>query len=162
MDLPVGRNLRDHLFVLAGPFVFPKPVSNIKPINQATVDTYLHHGTGPLATTIDIVAAQFPSSRAIRSGQKLWPDTQLIIQGFKGDDEVYNQFTKGAINETHFREFYASTVGKEAFHVITLLVRPNAVGEILLKSADYKDDPLINPKYLEDKENTDIDVLVEG
>jgi hypothetical protein len=43
-----------------------------------------------------------------------------------------------------------------------MLSRPHATGEILLKSADFKDPPLLNPKYLEDKENTDIDVIAEG
>jgi len=108
--------------------------------------------------------AQFASSRAIKNEQKLWPDIQHLL--FASAEKIFTKMTPEdylAIDETLLKEFRAPTVGKEGFHILAMLSRPHATGEILLKATDFKDTPLLNPKYyLEDKENTDIDVIAEG
>ena len=124
MDSPVGQNLQDHAAALAGPFIFPNPISNSRPISQETVDAYFLNGTGPIGVGDSMVqaVAQFASSRAIKNEQKLWPDIQLLLFAFRGEDFYENDARSLAIDETLLKEFRAPTVGKEGFHIGTCYV----------------------------------------
>jgi len=50
--------------------------------------------------------------------------------------------------------------GKDSFHIVVSLARPQAKGLITLSGSSYKDEPLIDAKYLDNPH--DIGTLVEG
>jgi len=43
-----------------------------------------------------------------------------------------------------------------------MLSRPKVRGVLLLKSRNYRDDPIMDPKYFEDLDKSDVRVMVEG
>jgi len=58
------------------------------------------------------------------------------------------------------REYFQSSIGKDANFVLVDLGRPASVGEIRLSSSNPFDHPLIDPKYYDKYE--DVHAMVEG
>ena len=57
-------------------------------------------------------------------------------------------------------ELYGQVFGKSGLSFAASLARPKSKGTLRLKSANPFDHPLIDPKYLSEKE--DVEVLKEG
>ena len=60
------------------------------------------------------------------------------------------------------KKFFDPVKGKDAFQITVMLSRPKVRGVMLLRSADYRDDPILDPRYFEDLSGDDIKVMVEG
>ncbi|ODM94361.1 Glucose dehydrogenase [FAD, quinone] [Orchesella cincta] len=60
------------------------------------------------------------------------------------------------------KKFFDPIKGTDAFQITVMLSRPRARGEMLLRSSDYKDNPIFDARYFEDPEGSDIKVMVEG
>jgi len=66
------------------------------------------------------------------------------------------------LREDILYEFLSPVEGRDAFFLIVDYGRPKSRGNIRLKSVDFRDDVIIDPKYYEDARGEDIRVTVEG
>jgi len=162
-DLPVGKNLQDHVSTFLGPFLIDKPVSfNMdRDVNTNTIADFVLEGKGPLTTTGVQATAFIPSSRVKRLGEEKWPDLQWVMLG----TSVYNNYGKDSEHSFHVKpgllqKFYEYGKGTDSFQIINILNRPLTRGELLLNSTKPTDPPLMDPKYYENYE--DVKTMVES
>jgi len=141
LDLPaVGSHLQEHLGLQVYPFAINQSLGLLNPVTPENVQAYVLNGTGPLVNTKSwqhAINGYFPSKSW---NDPTWPDLRVYV------------------NE-RLREVEGS--GAEQTIVIELeLVRTEQTGTVRLASSDPKEDPLIDPRFLEDP--GDVQRLVEG
>ncbi|MEI9402498.1 GMC family oxidoreductase [Mesorhizobium argentiipisi] len=129
-DLPgVGKNLQDHLSAFTG-MRLNKPISysgqdkGLRAIRHGI--EFLMFGTGAITSCV-VEGGLFMST----TGNDLWPDTQM-----------------------HFIPAGLSMHKEIVGHGITLAaanLRPQSRGEVALASGDFRDEPLIDPKFLSEE-----------
>lgn len=118
---------------------------------------------GPLGTS-GIQAAGLLSSMPARArGEGEWPDLLLLLQG----QGVHRSFARElarakGLMEDEMTRYYVNAIGRDSFHVRVLGARPQARGEVRLRSARARDPLLINPRYLADEGDRDVRIMVEG
>jgi len=147
-DLPVGRNLQDHLFAAMGyesstTETFPPAVSFAAVLNLAK---YLWNKTGILG--FGLIQATGFFTTGLRNDGSPAPDLQLHFLPAcpsKKTAEAFNLSTKFWTEP----EQYWGTYGM--IYLPTLL-RPKSVGEIRLRSKDPLEYPIIEPNYFTDPE----------
>ncbi|XP_072046289.1 uncharacterized protein [Amphiura filiformis] len=148
-DLPVGKNLQDHLQLHLRADV--KPGSDVYTAEKRITKT----------NTSEVTA--FIRSPLERTHE--WPDYQLMMK------PMFYQFgllVPKLFPVTDSRFFpqvgYDRALGdvtrREGFTFQVISLHPRSTGEIRLKDADPLSHPIIDPRYLEDKR--DVDVMVEG
>lgn len=150
----MGKNLQDHIGSFVGPFIMNDTVS-YHPDRDLTLSTFLDfwlRGKGVLNTVGSDASGFVSSSRAVLAGEKHWPDIQYISTGYAVSDSLVNGFEKAFnFKPNVLQKYYEKAKGKDSFHVVPVLNRPVTRGDILLKSADPAEHPLINPKYFDDE-----------
>lgn len=150
----VGKNLQDHLGSFVGPFIVNDTIS-YHPDRDLTLSMYLDfwlRGKGVLNTVGSDSSGFISSSRAIKLGQKHWPDLQVISTNYAVSDTLEKQF-EVALNFKPgvLQKYYEKAKGKDSFHFLSILNRPLTRGEILLRSSNPVEQPLIEPKYYDDE-----------
>lgn len=134
------------------------------PDRDLTFSMYLDYwlrGKGVLNTVGSDTTGFISSSRAIKSGENRWPDIQLISAGSAvgyGHEEGLEATSN--LKPGVARKYYEKAKGKDSFIIIPIVNRPATRGEIILKSADPAEHPIIDPKYFENE--SDLKTLVEG
>ncbi|XP_072045352.1 alcohol dehydrogenase [acceptor]-like isoform X1 [Amphiura filiformis] len=148
-DLPVGKNLQDHLQLQLKADV--KPGSDVYTCEKIKTDTNTSEVTAFIRSPLEITNE--------------WPDYQITAR------PMFYLFGLMApklfpIRDPRFRPFMGfdraigDVVGREGYTYQVIGLHPRSTGEILLKDADPMSYPIIDPRYLEDKR--DVDVMVEG
>ena len=141
-DLPVGKNLQDHLFIL-----YPTDVvdtsdvlkgSEVEGLFSALQYNFFH--MGPWTTTM-LAGTAFIKSKI--QGKK-YPDIQFHIGVLQPNMEVFK------LNGTFLKSVYPMGI-KDGFTLIPILLHPKSHGSITLLSADPFDYPNIDPNYLADE-----------
>ncbi|XP_043512691.1 glucose dehydrogenase [FAD, quinone]-like isoform X2 [Frieseomelitta varia] len=147
-DLPVGRNLHNHVSVAVH---FSIRDTAYEPMTMSSVNEYLETRTGPLSSTgLTQVTAFLESSYAVAGV----PDIQMFFDGFSPNcprTGLEFECLNGAIGFCSDRR--------------QIVVRPTTVtvgsrGHLRLRSGDPTSPPLIYPNYFVD--TRDLKVLVEG
>lgn len=125
------------------------------PDRDLTISVFLDYwlrGKGPLNTVGSDASGFISSTRAVKFGEKHWPDIQLITTGYAISDSLEKGFEKAFnFKPNVLQNYYEKAKGKDSFHIIPILNRPLTRGEILLKSTDPSEHPLIDPKYFDDE-----------
>lgn len=158
-NLHVGKNLQDHSMI---PVIFKIQENTAKSfdIKQRLGDlqNYLLHNKGPIGS-LGLSLVGFVNTD-IKS-KSPYPDIGAYHLPIRRKDPFIDTF----LNAFHFKEEIVEPI-REAHERAHLLVvylcvqRPTSVGEIKLKSANYKDEPKIVPNYLSTK--YDRDVMLRG
>lgn len=165
MNSPVGQNLQDHIGTFPGPFLINEPKSFVvdRDITSNAIADFVLNGNGTLTTTLVNAIAFFPSTRAVRDGEADWPDTEWMFLGL-GNHQKIDRDLSHAFNLRYdvLKRFFDPVKGKDGFQITVMLSRPKVRGVLLLKSSDYRDDPILDPRYFEDSDGDDIKVMVEG
>ncbi|ODN03201.1 Glucose dehydrogenase [FAD, quinone] [Orchesella cincta] len=165
LKLPVGENLQDHVGTLVGPILIDKPLSYIfeRDTNLTSVLQFLQNGTGPLTLPFPVGNAFWSSTRAIMAGEGDWPDIQVGFSPQGVSEGLAESLSRNFnLREDVLDEFLSPVVGRDAFFLIVDYGRPKSRGTIRLKSVDFRDDVIIDPKYYEDRNGEDIKVTVEA
>lgn len=166
LDLPVGRNLQDHISTLVGPFFIKEPRGLLlgKDIDTRSFLEWGMDGKGPLTSSFfqasGLILSSFAKSREEDSN---WPDIHLQLSSI-GVHKTYAQDLAHAYNlqENVLSQYYSHAVSRPSFSVSVTNGRPVARGEILLSGRDPKDKLLINPRYLEDPYGVDVNIMKDG
>lgn len=162
-DLPVGKNLQDHMSAYLGPFFVNQPItfSIERDITSINIANFFVQGRGILTTTGTQAMGFFSSSYAKARGEADWPDIQIILAGVSVGENFAKDFARGfGVKRRVLEKYWAHAVGKDSFLQIVSLGRPNARGDIRLQNTDPYTPSLIDPNYLDNQE--DLDILVEG
>lgn len=156
-DLPVGRNLQDHVAVPLF-FVLNKSTAQT-PLKLDIMDdifSYAMHRTGVLGATGagDMVGL-------IDTANSGYPDIQLFHQVFhKNAIDIQFYLSVMGYEEIIGRVILDSNREADIAIVHILLLNPKSEGKIKLRSTDPNDKPRIYPNYL--NHTDDIETLVRG
>lgn len=163
-DIPVGRNLQDHVSTYLGPFFINNPELTFdieRDVNAATVSQFFTQGTGVLTTSGTNAMGFFVSEEAKKRNQTNWPDVQIIFAGVSLNKRFGKELTRGfGLNPAFMEPYLQHADGRPSFLQIVSVGRPDARGTIKLKDTDPYSQALIDPKYFDNQH--DINVMVEG
>lgn len=160
-DLPVGRNLMDHV-ALGGLAFIVNDTSSIKTQrileNPNNLYDFLKHHKGPLTIPGGTEAlAFFDLSRP--NDINGHPDLELLfINGAVSSDETLKK--SFGINDQVYDRIFKQTEQKNAYMVFPMIMRPKSKGWIELKDRNPFRYPAIYPNYFSDE--SDLDIIVGG
>lgn len=130
-------------------------------LNKQALQQYLKNGTGPFATTFLRGNALIVSSRAEAEGEGNWPDIQVMLASngvtrtqAADMSRIYN------LRDDLMKSFYNPVSDRDGFFFLVDTGRPRSRGVIKLRSTNYLDEPLIDPRYYSDPH--DVQVTLEG
>ncbi|XP_050528328.1 glucose dehydrogenase [FAD, quinone]-like isoform X2 [Daktulosphaira vitifoliae] len=160
-DLPVGRNLMDHV-ALGGLTFIVNDTNSIK--SQRILDNpnslydFMKYRTGPITIPGGTEAIAFFDLSRPRD-PKGHPDLELLfINGaVSSDDSVRRSF--GISNYLYDRVF-KKTENKDAYMVFPMILRPKSKGFIELKDRNPFRYPAITPNYFSNEK--DLDIIIAG
>lgn len=157
-NLAVGKNLQDHLFV---PMFFGFHRSIVGDVVREDLAQHMHdyvlHRKGAFAA---IGATDFCGFLST-TNRTDFPDIETHHFSFTKQSsglDVYVR-TVGFVDRIKTALFDANQ-NQDLITVYVVLLNPRSTGKIKLKSSDANDAPLIQPNYLDEKE--DLDTLVRG
>jgi len=120
LNLPVGKNLQEHLGVYLGPIFINKPKTMVlsRDLTPGAVLNWLTTGRGVLGSSGIHAGALLTSSHAKAKGEGNWADIQLAVVGisaFEGFADAFASLFNKKPDE--LREYYEDAVGKESLHI---------------------------------------------
>ncbi|XP_071865890.1 alcohol dehydrogenase [acceptor] isoform X1 [Bombus fervidus] len=160
-DLPVGQHLVDHVLtgidlIMLNTSIGLSMASTLNPISALN---YFFFGKGPWTFSGVEVLGTFHSST--HKNKSNIPDLQIMVMplGLSRDNGVVLKEAMG-ISEKVYKEYFAPNSYKNTITIAPVLLHPKSKGEIKLSSNNSLDPPLIDPKYLSNKD--DIATLIDG
>ena len=160
-DLPVGKNLQDHLMVLLPFLIRDVPPESGVSFTSTFAESlssklqYVLFGTGPLAQSSN------EANAFIRSGMEpegQGPDIQVLFFGSRLDSELLRRMkiTTSAVIQNWGYEPLDDTP-QTGFIVFPALLHPRSVGKLKMDAVRSPlEDPMINPKYLQHPDDVEI------
>ncbi|XP_072767522.1 glucose dehydrogenase [FAD, quinone] [Anoplolepis gracilipes] len=160
-DLPVGQNLMDHILTGLDLIMLNTTLGlNLFDVtNPMSALNYFFFGKGPWTSAgVEVIGTFYSALHTNKTGI---PDLQLMVLPL-GAAKDYGFILKRAmgISDEVYNKYFASLSHENTITIAPVLLHPKSSGELRLQSSNPFDEPLIDPKYLSNKE--DIDTLVEG
>jgi choline dehydrogenase-like flavoprotein len=162
-DLKVGENLQDHLLFPGS--ILTKKKSSLHQVSpsfyQDLLYEYLTRRTGLLSTHYGTTVTGFIKTKYSEDER---PDIQFHFLALLANDNQGMMFLTNGLGFTeesihslleHLRE-------KDVIFLVPVLLRPKSLGRILLSSTNPLEPPKIEPGYLSDPEDRDMETLLEG
>lgn len=160
-DLPVGRNLMDHV-ALGGLTFIVNDTSSIKTErildDPNTLHSYLKYHTGPIGIPGGTEAlAFFDLDRP--NDPNGHPDLELLfINGAVSSDETLRK--SFGVSDKVYDRVFRKTERLNPYMIFPMIMRPKSKGWIELKDSNPFRYPAIHPNYFADER--DLDVIVAG
>ncbi|CAN8023049.1 unnamed protein product [Ixodes persulcatus] len=161
-DLPVGRNLQDHIYPGGLNFLVKEEVSMIQPrvFNLKEIIKYLTVGKGPLTLLGGVEGLAFINTKYANKSMD-WPDIEIhYLSGSPVSDGGQTFRRTEGIGDELWEKVYAPYVYRDTMSVYPVLLRPKSRGYIKLRSRNIHDPPIIDPKYFSHPD--DIMTVVDG
>ncbi|XP_074108362.1 glucose dehydrogenase [FAD, quinone]-like, partial [Cotesia typhae] len=154
-DLPVGKNLQDHL--MWGIYLeFTNKTRVDKTFAKSLDDAYeyLAHNDGTLAT---IERSDVHGFVNLENPEVIYPDIQLVTSLFpKGSTDKFNTLLKSYDFTDELRSYFIDVVkSKDVILISPIVLNPKSIGEIKLRSKSPEDRVRIFPNYLGDDRDKD-------
>lgn len=147
-DLPVGQNLKDHLFI---PMAFSTN-TNFGTTFDDAIEQFLD-GSGPLTCGGGTSSVSFIQTK--NSLPEGLPDVEIMFLSPNSSFPFFSGSSK-----------YAESLTKidpaNTFFAYTIVLRPKSTGSIKLQSNSPIDFPLINTNYLSDQNEEDLEAIYQG
>ncbi|XP_032666373.1 glucose dehydrogenase [FAD, quinone]-like isoform X2 [Odontomachus brunneus] len=158
-DLPVGQNLVDHITSGVDLVTLNANIglNLLEMLNPISAFNYFLFGKGPWTSSAIEVLGTFHS---VLNNKSAAPDLQLLMipLGIKDHGILFKRIM--GISDEVYAKYFSSLSHKNTVIIAPVLLHPKSSGEIRLRSNDPFDEPLINPKYLSNKD--DVEALIEG
>ncbi|CAH2007533.1 unnamed protein product [Acanthoscelides obtectus] len=170
VDLPgVGQNLQDHVAMGGTTYLFDPHDENKTAMysfqlpevfSTETINKFAQNHEGPIYWLPASEVMGFVNTK-YQDEKEDWPDIQYFITAY-ADSTDGGLFSKRAVGLTdeYYSAIYEDIIYKEAFNILTLLLRPKSRGRLRLKDKNPHSKILIYPNYYHDPR--DIKVMVEG
>ncbi|XP_071448684.1 glucose dehydrogenase [FAD, quinone]-like [Hetaerina americana] len=161
-DLPVGKNLQDHVGIGGIVFLVDDPITTVL-LRTNPVTTFLDfilRNSGELMSTGVIELYGFVDSKYSNVSLD-WPDICLYSRSIadNNDGGALLRELGGTTNE-FYKSVYSPIFNQYAYGIIPTLMRPYSRGTVQLRSADPMDQPEVRPNYFSDPR--DLDTLADG
>ncbi|XP_037032408.1 glucose dehydrogenase [FAD, quinone] isoform X1 [Bradysia coprophila] len=161
-DLKVGYNLQDHVAFNGLEFLVDQPIT----ISEASVQNPIHvlnyvlRGRGPYTIPGGAEGLAFVKT-SNSSFAYDYPDIEIVIGagGLSGDASGTLRNMLGLPDEFYHR-VYGKIIGKHAFGLVPVLLRPRSRGRLSLKSTNPFHWPRMEPNFYTDR--NDLTTLIEG
>ena len=159
-DLPVGKMLQDHITTGMDLIILDNPiglqVKNI--INPLNIYNYLFGKVmdNPIAfggcDAMGFIKKNFSA-----------PNLSFMVMpvGLTADHGLHLKNIVN-LNDDLWDNYFSPLVGQTTATILPVLLTPMSNGYVKLRSTNYKDPPVINPRYLSDDKNEDITMLRLG
>ncbi|KAJ8958473.1 hypothetical protein NQ318_002265 [Aromia moschata] len=165
----VGYNLQDHTAMGGATYLFDVPEESIdkqysfqlpKIFTTETVNEFAQEEGGPMYWLPVCEVMGFAKTKYENQSDD-WPDVQFFLASY-ADNTDGGMFSKRAegITDEYYSAVYENILYKDSFNVITLLLRPQSRGRIMLKDKNPHSKVVIYPNYYKDPR--DLEVMVEG
>ncbi|XP_071448689.1 glucose dehydrogenase [FAD, quinone]-like [Hetaerina americana] len=161
-DLQVGKNLQDHIGLGGFTFMVDQPVSLVQSRyeNVPAVLKYAMFGDGPLTVMGGVEGLAFVNTKYANTSID-FPDIEFHFISGSTQSDGGRQIRKAhGITDKLYDSVYRPINNLDTWSIIPVLLRPRSRGEILLRSRNPYDYPLIYPNYFSDP--FDLATLVEG
>lgn len=165
LNMPeVGQNLQDHIGSLGIQFMINDKVEFIAGYRNLLKDKYvaewLKDGGGPLSLPGGIDVMGFMNSKQIypladNSSTDDYPDIQVFFNPTNPIDLL-----GFGLAPVKWMKYSGKYLSHNSFHIFPALMRPHSRGFVKLRSKDFFDNPIIDPKYLSDKR--DVKILADA
>lgn len=159
-DLPVGKNLQDHVAWLGARVSYDNSTNKPDPMKPLdAIYDYLVHGKGELTSAAGVDIAGFVD---VFDPKSLYPNVQFMGMYLPKYDLARAAFFAKVfgLNEAVTQNVVESAKKQDTLQFLTVLLNPKSKGEIKLRSADPNDTVRIFANYFNDQ--TDVDVLVKS
>lgn len=161
-DLPVGKNLQDH--VTTGiDLIMINDSLNLSLLDIASPKTVYDYvmGNGGPWTTPGCEAVAFINTIFDKKEHDNPPDLQLMALplGVTKDAGAHLHKLFGILPKI-WHDYYNDLSYNNMITILPVVLHPKSRGTVELASNDYNDKPLIDPKYLSEKD--DIAILIKG
>ena len=161
-DLPVGRNLQDHLTFPAPSFLIDRELSLSTSLllNYTSIRDFLLHGKGPYTSLGGVEGIGYIKTE-LSEDTKDVPDIELLfIDGSLNTD--YGLFSRRWMNirDDIYNTVFAPTHNIPSWTIFPILLHPKSTGYVKLRSANPHDYPLVYGNYFTDPEQHDINTIV--
>ena len=161
-DLPVGKNLQDHIYPGGIHFTINKPysISHAAAFTMPNLMKYFKYGEGPLSSIGGVEGLGFVKTKYANYTRDE-PDIEIhfigcnvISDGGRSMKDYYG------LKDEIWNAVYSPYAPFHTFSLDPVLLRPKSKGFLKLRSANPYDHPIIDPRYLTDPD--DIMTMVEG
>lgn len=156
-NLPVGRNLQDHLHSMLN-FGFHKNRAHKHSPKDITdsLYSYLRHRVGEYASNGYVNFMGFINTL---DRNATYPDIQYHFFG-QPRAQIGFDLTKLGLKDEFIDQMYRDNQDAETIQVLVTLLNPKSRGSIKLRSRDPADQPIIDTGYFTDEE--DVETVVRG
>lgn len=145
-ELPVGKNLQDHVFV-GGLAATTNQNYGLDTRTFSALTSYAYDGAGPLAVPAAVEGVWFMSSSYINASMD-FPDIEHVLFSASPSAEETEAFLLDlGIKREVYQKYFRSRRSVEGFMIAPVLNRLKSRGEIKLNSTDPHDHPIIDPRY---------------
>ncbi|KAL0280519.1 UNVERIFIED_CONTAM: hypothetical protein PYX00_001788 [Menopon gallinae] len=158
VDLPVGKNLQDHITTGLDLILLVKELFSINHLtNPMSAYEYFVKGKGPYTSNV-VEAVGLVHTDEDEGGS---PDLELMamVAGTSSDGGLFSRHSMG-ISDSLWEEYFSLLTNTSAATILPVLLHPKSVGEVELNPEDPLGPPLINPRYLSDQD--DVKTLIRG
>lgn len=156
----VGRNLQDHIAVGGIAWIINKPIgiNTNRLVNLNSALRYAITEDGPLSSSVGLEVTAFVNTKYANASDD-WPDMNFMMTSASlfSDAQVRNAH---GLKPEFFDECYGDLMGKDAFSILPMILRPESRGFIKLQSKNPLRYPLLYHNYLTHPK--DVAVLREG
>ncbi|XP_050499112.1 glucose dehydrogenase [FAD, quinone]-like [Diabrotica virgifera virgifera] len=158
-DLPVGKNLQDHLMFISYDVKFD--VNAIVPIDLIdAIYEYFRHKTGPLSNTGLTNYLNFVNPR----NDSIWPSISYHNLLLYPNDEMtfFMAYRTHNVPDELIKEKIKACRDKPCLSHMAVLLNPVSRGELLLNTTNVYDHPLLYSGYFTDEADEDMQVMVDS
>ncbi|XP_064470524.1 glucose dehydrogenase [FAD, quinone]-like [Ornithodoros turicata] len=158
-NLPVGRNLQDH-HITGGVAATMEENAGIDARNLSMASDYFISRSGPLTVNAGVeIQAFFKSALAMPENDR--PDTQAFLVSLSPATAEAELGSRAlGIRQDVYDAYYRPNRDKFCFMIVPIVLRPASRGSVTLRSANYEDSPVVDPRYFSHPD--DIRAAVEG
>ncbi|XP_031330240.1 glucose dehydrogenase [FAD, quinone]-like [Photinus pyralis] len=156
-DLPVGKQLKDHIGFLGINYV--ANATHPKLDEHEEIVQWLKHGAGPLSS-LSIEGLAFVKTNHSKDHGH-YPDVELLFAPtlhFSGENA---RKTLGLSKEV-YESTYGALEGHTVVSIVVSATHPKSRGSLSLRSKNHFDAPLIDLNQLSDGEDHDIGAMLAG
>ncbi|RWS11935.1 glucose dehydrogenase (acceptor)-like protein 3 [Dinothrombium tinctorium] len=149
-DLPVGKNLQDHIYPGVHFFLNVTGASLVQRriVNVQNLVNWFVFRQGPLTTLGGVEGLGFIKTKYVNQSDD-YPDFQIhLLSGDISSDEGQAFRRVQGVTRKLWEQYYLPYINYETFSLYPVLLRPKSRGFIKLRSSDPNDPPVIQPNYL--------------
>lgn len=158
-DLPVGRNLQDHLALMLGFPISTDVYATIPPLSLDYVVQYASSRTGVISIPASGEFVQFLRTNYATDPEV--PDIEVAVVSTTPASELVKAWMVATgLQPEAFDRFIGPTNSQPGFRVVPVLNRPKSRGFITLRSTDPNDHPIIDQGFLDHPD--DIKAVAQG